>query len=141
MEGSHRLDFAWDKARGRERYAQALAFIEEARAHPSGRIDGVVAPSQIETCSEELLREAVAEARARGFRITIHGGQTMAEHEELLRRTGETAPRMMERLGLLGPDLIVGHCIFLDHHSWTRQRTREDLGRLAQSGTTVAHCP
>ncbi len=65
----------------------------------------------------------------------------MAEHEELLRRTGETAPQMMERLGLLGPDLIVGHCIFLDHHAWTRQRTREDLGRLARSGTTVAHCP
>jgi cytosine/adenosine deaminase-related metal-dependent hydrolase len=141
MEGSHRLDYTWDEARGRERYGQALAFIAEARAHPSGRIDGVVAPSQIETCSEDLLREAAAEARNRGFRITIHGGQTMAEHEELLRRSGETAPQMMERLGLLGPDLIVGHCIFLDHHAWTRQRTREDLGRLARSGTTVAHCP
>ncbi len=141
MEGSHRLDFSWDKVRGRERYQQALAFVDEARAHPSGRIDGVIAPSQIETCSEELLREAAAEARSRGYRITIHGAQTMAEHEELLRRSGETAPQMMERLGLLGPDLIIGHCIFIDHHSWTRQRTRDDLGRLARSGATVAHCP
>ena len=70
------------------------------------------------------MQEAASAARARGARITIHGAQTMAEHEELLRRTGETAPQMMERLGLLGPDLIIGHCIFLDHHSWTRQRTR-----------------
>lgn len=141
MEGNHRLDFDWNVARGRERYAEAMAFIETARVHPSGRIDGVVAPSQIETCSEDLLREAAAEARQRGLRLTIHGAQTMAEHEELLRRTGETAPQMLERLGLLGPDLIIGHCIFLDHHSWTRQRTRDDLARLAGSGTNVAHCP
>jgi cytosine/adenosine deaminase-related metal-dependent hydrolase len=141
MEGSHRLDFDWNVARGRERYQQALAFVDEARAHPSGRIEGVIAPSQIETCSEALLQEAAAAARAKGYRITIHGAQTMAEHEELLRRSGETAPQMMERLGLLGPDLIIGHCIFLDHHGWTRQRTRDDLGRLARSGTTVAHCP
>ncbi|UVF18147.1 amidohydrolase family protein [Microvirga terrae] len=141
MAGSHRLDFDWNKGRGRERYADALAFVEEARAHPSGRIDGVVAPSQIETCSEELLQMAVGEARSRGLRITIHAAQTMAEHEELLRRTGETAPKMLERLGILGSDLILGHCIFLDHHSWTRQRSRDDLARLAESGTSVAHCP
>jgi cytosine/adenosine deaminase-related metal-dependent hydrolase len=65
----------------------------------------------------------------------------MAEHEELLRRTGETAPAFLERLGVLGPDLILGHCIFLDHHSWTRHRVGEDLDRLARSGTSVAHCP
>jgi cytosine/adenosine deaminase-related metal-dependent hydrolase len=138
---SHRLDFDWNEALGRERYAQALAFVDEARAHPSGRIDGVVAPSQIETCSESLIQDAVAEARKRGVRITIHAAQTMAEHEELLRRTGETAPAMLERLGVLGPDLILGHCIFLDHHSWTRHRTRDDLARLSESGTSVAHCP
>jgi 5-methylthioadenosine/S-adenosylhomocysteine deaminase len=141
MAGSHRLDFEWNEARGRERYAEALAFVDQARAHTSGRIDGVIAPSQIETCSEELIMEAVSEARRRGMRITIHAAQTMAEHEELLRRTGETAPAMLERLEVLGPDLILGHCIFLDHHSWTRQRSREDLDRLARSGTSVAHCP
>src|SRR5918993_668888 len=141
MAGSHRLDFEWNEARGRERYAEALAFVDQARAHPSGRIDGVIAPSQIETCSEELIKEGVAEARRRGMRVTIHAAQTMAEHEELLRRTGETAPAMLERLGVLGPDLILGHCIFLDHHSWTRQRNWDDLDRLARSGTSVAHCP
>jgi 5-methylthioadenosine/S-adenosylhomocysteine deaminase len=141
MAGSHRLDYEWNTAQGRERYAEALAFVDQARAHPSSRIDGVIAPSQIETCSEELIQDAVAQARSRGMRITIHAAQTMAEHEELLRRTGETAPAMLERLGVLGPDLILGHCIFLDHHSWTRQRSRDDLGRLARSGTSVAHCP
>ncbi|MBM6592532.1 amidohydrolase family protein [Microvirga pudoricolor] len=141
MAGSHRLDFDWNKAAGRERFRAALDFVDAAQAHPSGRIRGVVAPSQIETCSEELIVEAVGEARKRGMPITIHAAQTMAEHEELLRRTGETAPAMLDRLGVLGADLILGHCIFLDHHSWTRQRRHEDLRRLARTGTNVAHCP
>jgi 5-methylthioadenosine/S-adenosylhomocysteine deaminase len=138
---SHRLDYRWQVEEGRDRYEQALALVDSVRDHPSGRIGAVMTPSQIDTCSEALIQEAVGAARDRGIPITIHAAQTMAEHEELLRRTGETAPAMLERLGVLGPDLILGHCIFLDHHSWTRQRTRHDLDRLARSGTSVAHCP
>lgn len=138
---SHRLDYEWDPGLGRERYAEALDFLDQVIDDPSGRINAVMTPSQIETCSEDLLQEAVSEARRRGIRITIHAGQTMAEHEELLRRTGETAPAMLERLDILGPDLILGHCIFIDQHSWTRQRRHSDLDRLAHSGTSVAHCP
>ncbi|MCA0278050.1 MAG: amidohydrolase family protein, partial [Proteobacteria bacterium] len=56
-------------------------------------------------------------------------------------RTGLTAVQYLDRLGVLGTDVILGHCIFADHHSWTRQRTQNDLVTLAERGTTVAHCP
>ncbi len=61
----------------------------------------------------------------------------MAEHEELLRRTGLTAVQYLDRLGILNERLILGHCIFLDSHSWTRQRTEIDMQLLARGGTTV----
>jgi cytosine/adenosine deaminase-related metal-dependent hydrolase len=141
VEGSHRLDFRWDAARGREAFARALETVDAAEAHPSGRLGGIVAPAQVETCSPELLQEAAQAARDRKVPITIHAAQTMAEHEELLRRHGMTAVRYLETLGLLGPDLILGHCIFIDSHGWTRQRTEDDLERLAASRTSVAHCP
>ena len=141
VEDSHRLDFRWDRARGRDAFARALEVVDTANAHPSGRLGGVVAPSQIETCSPELLQDAVAAARQRGMPITIHAAQTMTEHEELLRRHGLTAVQYLEKLGLLGKDLILGHCIFVDSHSWTRQRTEIDLRLLADRQTTVAHCP
>ena len=141
VEDSHRLDFRWDAARGREAFVRALETVDAAEAHPSGRLGGIVAPAQVETCSPELLQEAAEAARSRKVPITIHAGQTMAEHEELLRRHGLTAVQYLETLGLLGPDLILGHCIFIDSHGWTRQRTADDLGRLAGSGTSIAHCP
>lgn len=75
------------------------------------------------------------------MRLTVHAAQTMAEHEELLRRTGLTAVQYLDQLGVLGADVIIGHCIFTDHHSWTRQRTRDDLVTLADRNASVAHCP
>lgn len=141
VEDSHRLDFRWNAARGREAFARALEMVDAAESHPSSRLRGILAPSQVETCSPELLQEAAQAARSRKVPITIHAAQTMAEHEELLRRHGLTAVHYLETLGILGPDLILGHCIFIDSHGWTRQRTAADLGRLAASGTSVAHCP
>lgn len=141
VRDGHRLDYEWSDATGRDAFVRALEFAERARAHPSGRLDGVVSPSQVETCRPDLLADAAEEARKRGMKITIHAAQTMAEHEELLRRTGLTAVQYLDRLGVLGSDVILGHCIFADHHSWTRQRTRNDLVTLAKRGTTVAHCP
>lgn len=141
VEGSHRLDFRWDAARGRDAFARALETVDAARAHPSGRLGGIVAPAQVETCSPDLLQAAAEAARSRGVPITVHAAQTMAEHEELMRRHGLTAVAYLESLGLLGPDFILGHCIFIDSHAWTRQRTAADLDRLAASGTSVAHCP
>lgn len=141
VEDSHRLEYRWDHARGREIYQRALACVDAAQAHPSGRLGGIVSPSQVETCSPELLIEAAAAAGSRGVPITIHAAQTMAEHEELLRRTGQTAVQYLEGLGILDDNLILGHCIFVDSHSWTRQRTDRDMSLLARRGTTVAHCP
>jgi 5-methylthioadenosine/S-adenosylhomocysteine deaminase len=141
VEDSHRLDFRWNATRGREAFSRALETVDAARAHPSGRLGGIVAPAQVETCSPDLLQEAAEAARSRGVPITIHAAQTMAEHEELLRRHGLTAVQYLETLGVLGPDLILGHCIFIDSHAWTRQRTAIDIDLLAASKTSVAHCP
>ncbi len=141
VENSHRLDLRWDAGRGRDAFQRALATVDAARAHPSGRLGGIVSPSQVETCSAELLQDAAQAAADRGVPITIHAAQTMAEHEELLRRTGKTAVQYLEALGVLRDNLVIGHCIFIDSHSWTRQRSEADIALLAHRGATVAHCP
>jgi 5-methylthioadenosine/S-adenosylhomocysteine deaminase len=96
---------------------------------------------QIDTCSAELLRDSRDAARERGISLTVHACQSVPEVQEMIRRHGKTPVQWADEIGILGPDLILGHAIFLDRHSWIRWWTDRDLGLLAGSGTSVAHCP
>jgi 5-methylthioadenosine/S-adenosylhomocysteine deaminase len=42
---------------------------------------------------------------------------------------------------VLSPRTIIGHGILLDDHPWTHWAETVDLGALARTGSTVAHCP
>ena len=137
----HRLDYLWDLDKGRRDFATALEVVDAAGRHPSGRLGGMVAPMQIDTCSLELLRDSLAAARARGLKMTVHCSQHIPEFQEMVRRHGVTPVQWMHENGLLGPDTLLGHALFLDHHSLVQWWTRRDLDLLAETGTAVAHCP
>jgi cytosine/adenosine deaminase-related metal-dependent hydrolase len=115
--------------------------IDEALDHPCGRLSGVVSPMQIDTCTEELLRDSRDAARERGLAFTTHCSQSVNEVREMIRRHGVTPIQWAEKLGLLGPGTILGHALFIDTHSWVRWHSKDDLRLLGDSGTAVAHCP
>ncbi len=135
------LQHAWDEARGREGFAAALATIDAAARHPSGRLSGVVSPMQIDTCTADLLRDSREAARERGLPFTVHIAQSVSEVREMIRRHGKTPIQWAYDIGILGPDTILGHALFLDSHSWIRWWTKTDLALLAKTGASVAHCP
>jgi len=137
----HSLSYDWDKKAGRERFEAACRVIELARQHPSGRLDGMLSPSQVDTCGEDLLRDSHAYAAERDLPWTIHAAQSVTEFLEMQRRHGTTPIQWMADLGVLDERSIVAHCIFLDHHPWLHWSTRRDLDLMAERGTTVAHCP
>src|ERR1700691_3417258 len=140
-KNGHLVDYAWDEAAGEKAFAEALSLIDRAEQHPSGLLFGMMMPSQIDTCSEGLLRDSFAEATARGLSWQIHAAQSVSEFHEITRRHGYTPIGWLDQLGLLSERSIIGHGIFLDDHPSTRWHTRTDLARLAETGTTVAHCP
>jgi 5-methylthioadenosine/S-adenosylhomocysteine deaminase len=133
--------YTWDEQAGREGLDRALRVIDRARQHPSGRLDGVLYPAQVDTCTEALLRDSAAAARERRLPLQIHAAQSVVEFHEIMRRHGRTPIEWLREIGVLGAETIVGHAIFLDHHSWLHWPTRNDLAHLAETGTTVAHCP
>ena len=137
----HVVEYEWNEAAGEKAMIEALRLIERAEQHPSGRLFGMVVPAQIDTCTETLLRDSFAEARARGVTWQIHAAQAVTEFHEITRRHGFTPIGWLDHLGLLSERSIVGHGIFLDDHPSTPWHTRTDLKRLAETGTTVAHCP
>ncbi len=140
-KNGHLVEYAWDPAAGETAMAEALALIDRAEQHPCGRLFGMVVPAQVDTCTPELLRDSFAEAQARGLAWQIHAAQSVSEFHEITRRHGYTPVGWLDHLGLLSERSIIGHGIFLDDHPSTPWHTRSDLQRLAETGTTVAHCP
>src|SRR5207237_6527634 len=141
LGNDYELRFAWDEARGRAGFAAALALIDRAARHRRGRLSGVVAPMQIENCTADLLRDSREAARERGIPFTVHIAQSVNEVQEMTRRHGTTPVQWAHKIGVLGPDTILGHALFLDTHSWIRWWTKTDLALMADHGCSVAHWP
>lgn len=137
----HELKYDWDKENGRKGFEKAARLLDLAKQHPSGRLSGMVCPAQIDTCSPELIRDSFDLAVEKNLPFQIHAAQSVTEFLEMQRRHGLTPIQWMDTIGALGEHSIIGHGIFLDHHPWLHWTTRRDLGLLADSGATVAHCP
>ena len=135
------LQYAWDEPRGRDGLTTALALIDVAARHPSRRLSGVVAPMQIDTCTADLLRDSRDAARDRGLPLTVHVAQSVSEVREIIRRHGKTPIQWAHEIGILGPETILGHALFLDTHSWIRWWSKTDLRLIGEAGASVAHCP
>ena len=141
MKNDHDLGYLWDEAGGIRRFDAALTLIDSLAGHPSGRLSGVVAPMQIDTCTEALLRDSYAAAVERKLPFTVHIAQGVSEVLEMIRRHGITPVQWAAQIGILGPATILGHAIFIDSHSWVPWWSRQDLGLIAGHGSSVAHCP
>src|SRR5215471_2350147 len=137
----HLLEYEWNEPAARQKFDAALALCAELGKHPSGRLSGMVAPAQIDTCAEDLLRDSIAAAHERGLPFTIHCAQAVGEFYEMVRRHGITPVQWAHQVGLTGPGTILGHAMFVDEHSWLHWWSRKDVGLLAETGTSVAHCP
>ena len=140
-KNGHVVEYEWDEKAGEKAMQEAFTLIERAEQHPSGLLFGMACPAQIDTCAPELLRDSRAEARARGISWQIHAAQSVVEFHEITRRHGFTPVQWLHEMGLLDERAIIGHGIFLDDHPSTPWHTKRDLGILAETGTTVAHCP
>jgi 5-methylthioadenosine/S-adenosylhomocysteine deaminase len=141
LENDWELKYLWDEAAGKRNFHAAMALIQEACAHPSGRLSGIVTPAQIDTCTEALLRESWEAATEKNLPFTTHCAQSVNEFNVMVQRHGKTPVQWARDIGILGPRTILGHAIFIDEHSWLHWHTREDLGILAGTGTSIAHCP
>ncbi|KCB28254.1 amidohydrolase family protein [Bordetella hinzii CA90 BAL1384] len=137
----HVVEYDWNEKGGYDGLERALKLIDRAQAHESGRLQGMLCPAQIDTCSADLLRDSRAEAKRRGIGWQTHAAQSLPEFHEITRRHGLTPVQWLHSLGVLDPASIVGHGIFVDDHPNTHWSTAADLPILAETGASVAHCP
>lgn len=141
VRDDHAIEYQWDEAAGERDFTAALAVVDEARAHPCGRLGGIVMPAQSDTCTPDLLVGACAAARERRVPYQVHSGQSVPEFHEMIRRHGKTSTEFLHDLGVLGPGTCIAHSLFVDRHPWIRWHRQRDLEILAETETSVAHCP
>jgi 5-methylthioadenosine/S-adenosylhomocysteine deaminase len=135
------LYFDANEEQGMAGLERAKAFIRTHAGSYDGRVQGMLFPYQVDTCSPSLLRATRKAADELGVGIEIHAGQNLLEFHEILRRHGMTPVEYLADTGLLGPDAIVGHCIISTAHHLAALPAGCDLEILARSGSSVAHCP
>ena len=140
-KNGHVTEYEWDEAAGEKAMEEAMGVIDAAVSHPSGRLSGIVSPSQIDTCTPELIQASAAEAKKRGLKMTLHAAQSVVEFHEITRRHGMTPIEWLNSLGVLDDNLIIGHGIFLNDHANANWPMANDFEMLKASGAAVAHCP
>ena len=120
---------------------KAVAFFETCKHHYNGKIKTMLGPTWTANVVPELLKEIRSTAQKTGMRVKIHAAEAVNEFQEILRRHGKTPIQYLESVGLLGDDLIIGHCIYTSGNSWTAYPGDEDVQLLAERKVSVAHCP
>lgn len=91
-----------------------------------------VAPCSPFSVTEQLMVEAAALARDRGVRLHTHLAETVEEDAFCLEHFGCRPVEYLDRLGWLGDDVWLAHCIHLND---------AEIARFAETSTGVSHCP
>jgi len=77
-------------------------------------IHAAVAPHSIYTDSEKTLKDSAALARKYNAPILIHVGETKKELNDSREKNGTTPVQYLDKLGILGPDVLAAHCVWVD---------------------------
>lgn len=96
--------------------AAALAYAQKYIDHWKGDplITPAVAPHSIYTLSTENLKAAAALARRNGVPILIHLAEAPFESELSRAKHGGSPVAYLNRIGVLGSDVVGAHCVWLD---------------------------
>jgi len=125
------IDFpAPDNKNEAEMAAYTEKFLKKWQGDPL--IHAAVAPHSIYTCSQKTLKDAAALARKYHAPILIHVAEMRKEFVDSLEKNGATPVQYLERIEVLGPDVLAAHCIWVDY---------TDMKILAERQVGCVHNP
>ena len=122
--------YKFDSSRIDQGLKRSADFADRWHGKAEGRIRVQFSPHACDTCSPELLKAVGQEARRRGLGITMHVAQRTGEVAQVQKAHGCGSVELLERTGLLGPDLIAAHAIYLSDR---------EIGLMASTQTAMSH--
>jgi 5-methylthioadenosine/S-adenosylhomocysteine deaminase len=136
-----RLKRVVDEVAGVREFESAMAFIRRIGGRANGRVRGLLAPREVETCSLDLLRATRRAADELGLPIVTHAAYNVIEFYEIVREHRMTPVELLESVGLLGRDLIIGHGNLVADHALMHYSGGREIELMGRYGVTVSHCP
>ena len=94
------------------------------------RVRVQLAPANLHWCSDKALAAMAELSRSHDAPIHMHLVETAYQKEYARRRGGGTAVEYLDRFGLLGPNMTLGHGVWLNE---------KDIDRVAETGTCICH--
>src|ERR1700681_4565855 len=101
-----------DNKNNAEMLAYAERFLKRWQGDPL--IHAAPAPHSIYTCSKKTIQDAAALARKYHAPILMHVSEMKKEWDDSEKQNGMSPVQYLENIGVLGPDLVAAHCIFVD---------------------------
>ena len=136
-----RLEYDWDDERGSKGLQAAVDFAKKYNGACNGRMTTMLFPGHVDSCTPALLKDTKRAAREIGVGIQIHATINLFEFHTVMQRERCTPIELLHKLGFLGPDVSLSHCIFVSGHSWLAYPYGDDLKIIADSGSSVAYSP
>ena len=127
--------------RGQARFEACIDFCQQWNGRYDDRLRTMLAPGQVDTCNEELLKRTREIADNLRLPIQIHAGQSPNEFRRVGEFESRTTVEYLEACGLLGPDFIIGHGQIMSHDGDMNSMSPHEISALRDSQTTVCHMP
>jgi len=114
--------------------AAMLAYTEKFLKRWQGDplIQAAPAPHSIYTCSKKTIQDAAALANKYHAPLLMHVAEMKKEWEDSEKANGMSPVQYLEKIGVLAPNLVAAHCIFVDE---------PDRKLLAERGVGCVHNP
>ena len=106
------IDFG-DEERRKNEINENLSLFKNCNGMADGRIKVFLGPHSPYTASEELLVQVRQLADEYNMGIHIHVSETEKEINDSLDEKGLRPFEYLDKIGLLGPDVVAAHCVWL----------------------------
>ena len=107
----------WDEPRGLKGLEEAVRFIQDFDGYGDGLIRGLLVPSQLQTCTAELLRQTKDYSDQLLCPIRLHAAQSLREFKYSIQNHGKTPLAFLQSIDFLGPRTLIPHAIYVSGSS------------------------
>jgi cytosine/adenosine deaminase-related metal-dependent hydrolase len=111
-------------------FHEGVKFIQSCEKE--ALVSGMISLHASFTVGDEIVTKAAAQAKELKVPVTVHTSEGLVDLYHNLEATGERTVERLDRLGVLGPNTVLAHCVHVDTN---------EIEIISKRRASVAHNP